>query len=253
MKNFRLTIEYDGTDYNGWQIQNRNQKRKGDKVRTIQGVLQDALYKIFSKKIKIISCSRTDSGVHARFHVANFKVSTTLHPSQIKRALNSILPNDIVVSELELADLDFNAQYEVSSKTYRYLIYNHDYLSPFIRRYVYHFRQPLDISNMRKAAKYLLGTHDFTAFKSSDGKDVDCKRTITRLQLRKKKKLIEIEIEADGFLYNMARNIIGTLIEIGRGKFSVRSMRKILKSKNRKIAGPTVPAKGLCLVDVKYE
>ena len=252
MRNFRLIVEYDGTDYNGWQIQDRNQKRKGGRVKTIQGILGDALFKLFSKKIKLISSSRTDSGVHAKAHIANFRVSTEMPPLQIKKALNSLLPGDMVIKKIEGVTLNFNAQYDALSKIYRYVICNQDYVSPFARRYVYHFRQPLDVSIMKKEAKALLGTHDFTAFKSSGEKAIDCKRTIKKLQVRKKNKFIEIYIEADGFLYNMVRNIVGTLIEIGRGKFPAGSMKKILKNKERQAAGPTVPAKGLWLISVKY-
>lgn len=252
MRNFRLTVEYDGTGYNGWQIQNRFQKRKGGKVKTIQGILEDTLFDIFSKKIHLISSSRTDSGVHAKAHIANFKVRTRLRPLEIKKALNSFLPDDIVIKKVEVADSDFNAQYDALSKTYRYVICNQDYVSPFVRRYIYHFRQPLDLSIMKKEAKILLGVHDFTAFKSSGGKAINCRKTIKRLQLRKKEGFIEIEIEANGFLYNMVRNIVGTLIEIGRGKFPAGSMKKILKNRDRRTAGPTIPAKGLCLIRVKY-
>lgn len=254
MRNFCLTIEYDGTDYNGWQIQDRNQRRRGGRVRTIQGALRDALYKIFSKKVTLISCGRTDSGVHAKSHIANFKISTSMQPLQIKKALNSILPGDIVVKKLEAVKPGFNAQHDALSKTYRYVICNRDYVSPFVRRYAYRFRQPLNARLMRREAKELLGTHDFSAFKTADGnfKQSGCVRTIKKLNIKNKKGFIEIEIEADGFLYNMVRNIVGTLIEIARGKFLPGSMKKILKSRNRKNAGPTVPARGLCLSGVKY-
>lgn len=253
MRNLCLTVEYDGTNYNGWQAQSRTQKRKGGRVKTIQGILESALFRLFAKRIKLISCGRTDSGVHAKTHIANFKVSTNLRPIQIKRALNTFLPDDILIKKIEVVTLDFNAQYDAVSKRYRYVICNQDYVSPFIRHYVYHFRQPLDISIMRKEAKCLLGLHDFRAFKSSKSKSTNCKRTIKKLEIRKKKSLIEIEVEANGFLYNMVRNIVGTLIEIGRGKFPSGSMRRILRTRNRKTAGPTVPAKGLSLINVKHK
>ena len=255
MRNFRLTIEYDGTNYNGWQIQSSTQRRKGGRVKTIQGVLQKALFKIFSKKITIISCSRTDSGVHAKSHIANFKTSTKLQPIQIKKALNSLLPRDIIVKKSEEVNPAFNAQYDALSKVYKYVIRNQVHVSPFVRNYVYHFRQPLNVSIMKSAAKALLGKHDFAAFKSSAGsreKNNNSIRTIKRLRISKKKEFVEIDVEADGFLYYMVRNIVGTLIEIGRGKFDQDNMGRILKTKNRKIAGPTVSPKGLCLTGVKY-
>lgn len=252
MRNFRITVEYDGTDYNGWQAQSKLKRRKSGRVKTIQGILEDALFKLFKKKLNLVSSGRTDSGVHAKAHAANFKVPTKLEPLQIKRALNSLLPHDIVVRRVVESALDFDAQHDVSSKTYRYVICNRDSVSPFVRRYVYHFRQRLDVSVMKREARVLVGTHDFSAFKSSDGKTASCRRTIKRLQVRKKNGFVEIEVEADGFLYNMARSIAGTLIEIGRGKFPPGSMKRILKSRNRKNAGPTVPARGLSLIDVKY-
>ena len=264
MRNFRLTIAYDGTDYNGWQIQSSTQYKKGGKVKTIQGVLENALFKIFLKKVRLTSSSRTDSGVHAKSHIANFKISTELQPAQIKKALNSFLPDDIIVKKAEEAAPDFNAQYDAINKKYRYVIRNHEDASPFFRRYVYHFRQPLDVLIMNKEAKALLGKHDFAAFKSSGGKRdvkkdsahlsarISSTRTIKALRVKKKKEFIEVDIEADGFLYNMVRNIVGTLIEAGRGKFRPGSVKKILKTKDRRTAGPTAPAKGLSLINVKY-
>lgn len=254
MKNIRLTVEYDGTRYNGWQIQDKDQKRKGGKVKTIQGVLEGALCDLSGERIRLISSSRTDSGVHALNHIANFKSSTKLNPLKIKKALNSVLPGDIVIKEAKEADADFNAQYDAVSKTYRYSICTGDYISPFLKKYAYHFRQPLNVRLMRNESAVLLGKHDFEAFKSAGGdpEKNNFVRTIKRLSVRRKNDLIEIEIEADGFLYNMVRNIVGTLIEAGRGRFSSGSAKKILESKNRKIAGPTVPAKGLFLLDVMY-
>ena len=256
MRNFRLTIEYDGTDYSGWQIQSSSQTRKRGRVKTIQGILQDALLKLFSKSIKIASSSRTDSGVHAKGHVANFMVETRLGPLRAKEALNSLLPRDIIVTKAEVVKPGFNSQYDASSKTYRYIICNRDCVSPFIRRYVCHFRQPLDLSLMRKEARVLLGKHDFAAFMSySPGrrkKTGNSVRAVKELRVRGNNGLIEIDIEADGFLYNMARNIVGTLLEIGRGRFTEGSMKTILRSRDRRKAGPTAPAKGLQLLKVRY-
>ncbi len=259
MRNIKLIIEYDGTNYNGWQIQDKNQKRKGGKVKTIQGVLEGALFNLLGERVRLISSSRTDSGVHAEGHVANFKTSTQMKPAQIRSALNTSLPADISVKKAEEAGFDFNSQYDSVSKTYRYLICNNDYISPFIKRYAYHFRQPLNIRLMREEAKALVGRHDFKAFKTAGGdkrtrkfEDRGSVRRIKRLDINNKNGIIEIIIEADGFLYNMARNIVGTLIEIGRGKFPGGSIKRILEKKERRLAGPTVPAKGLCLLEVKY-
>ena len=255
MKNIKLTIEYDGTNYNGWQIQDKAQRKKGGRVKTIQGVLEDALFNILASRVRLISSSRTDSGVHALNHVANFKSSTKLKSARIRKALNSLLPDDIVIKEAREVNKSFNARYDAVSKTYRYLISKGDYISPFIRRYAYHFRQPLDVALMKKEARALVGRHDFKAFMSntSGTERNNCVKTVKRLDIKEKNGLIEITIEADGFLYNMARNIIGTLIEVGRGKFSPGSARYILRKKDRRLAGPTIPAKGLCLVEVKSQ
>ncbi|MBU4377266.1 MAG: tRNA pseudouridine(38-40) synthase TruA [Candidatus Omnitrophica bacterium] len=257
MRNIKLTIEYDGTDYNGWQIQHKDQKRKGGRVKTIQGVLEGALFDLLGERVRLISSSRTDSGVHAENHTANFRSSAKLTSARIKKALNSLTPPDIVIKEAEEVRGDFNSQYDALSKTYRYLICNSEHISPFLRKYAYHFKQPLNFSLMRKEAKALIGRHNFSSFKSAykgsdGGQRKNSIRTVKRLEIRSKKGLIEIIIEADGFLYNMARNIAGTLIEAGRGRFPSGSARHILKKKDRRLAGPTAPAKGLCLLNVKY-
>ncbi|MBL7071270.1 MAG: tRNA pseudouridine(38-40) synthase TruA [Candidatus Omnitrophica bacterium] len=245
MTNFCLTLEYDGTGYSGWQIQ------KG-KVKTIQGILEDALFTIFHTKIRVISSSRTDSGVHARGHVANFKARTRMNARQVKRALNSLLPGDILVKKVSPVPPSFNAQFDALSKTYRYTIWNREYVSPFMRRYVYHFKQPLDSALMKREARSLIGKHDFTSFKASDGKIKNPVRKVKRLDISGRGGLIEIRIEAHSFLYNMVRNIAGTLVEVGRGRLPRGSVKKILKKKDRKTAGPTAPASGLCLESVKY-
>ena len=252
LTNYKLTIEYDGTDYNGWQVQNFAGRSKGP---TVQGVLEDALEKIFTNRIKLTSSSRTDSGVHAKAHAANFKVVTSLEPHTIKKALNSYTPNDILVKKVERVSDEFNAQHSVKSKVYRYVIYNGIDQSPFSVRYAYHFKQRLSLSLMRKEAGYFLGSHDFTSFKSSHGgvnKPKDSKRTIKRVDIKKRGSYIVIDLEADGFLYYMARNIVGTLIEVGRGKFSSGSVRHILSARDRRLAGPTAPAKALTLIKVQY-
>ncbi len=257
MRNIRLTIEYDGTGYSGWQAQHKKQKRKKGKVKTIQGVLEGALFDLLGERVRLISSSRTDSGVHARNHAANFRSPTKLTPDRVKRALNSLIPSDIAIKEAEEVGSDFHSRHDALSKTYCYVICNNDYISPFLRKYAYHFRQPLDLSLMRKEAKALIGRRNFCSFRSASkrsaaGPQFNCVRTLKRLEIRSEEGLIEIIIEADGFLYNMARNIVGTLIEVGRGRFSPGSALRILRKKDRTLAGPTAPAKGLCLVNVKY-
>ncbi len=255
MRNFRLTLEYDGTNYNGWQMQSRAQRKKDGRVKTVQGVFEDALFNIFSKRIKVASCSRTDSGVHAKAHVVNFKTETLLDARTIGKALSSLLPDDIIVKDVKEVDVSFNAQYDALNKTYRYSICDRDVISPFIRNYVYHFRQPLNIDIMRQEAKALLGKHDFSAFTSSNRGNGGIRnpvRTILALDVHRRGGIIQIDIQADGFSYRMVRNIVGSLIEVGRGRFPAGSIRKILDGKDRKKAGPAVPSNGLCLIDVTY-
>ncbi|MFH1779200.1 MAG: tRNA pseudouridine(38-40) synthase TruA [Candidatus Omnitrophota bacterium] len=244
MRNIKLIIEYDGTNYAGWQIQKN--------AKSIQGTLESALKRIIGEKVRLVSCGRTDSGVHAEGHVANFKTNSKISLVNLQRGLNSILPKDIVIKEAKEVPLDFNSRYDAKSKVYRYTILNRSYPQALYRNYFYYVPYKLGLNLMRREAKCLVGKHDFKSFQAADKKKRSSIRTIKKLNIKRKGDLIEIEIEADGFLYNMVRNIVGTLIEIGRGRFKAGSMKKILKAKNRDLAGPTAPAKGLCLVEVKY-
>lgn len=244
MRNIRLVIEYDGTDYAGWQIQKN--------AKSIQTTLEAALKRISNEKVRLISCGRTDSGVHARGHAANFKTSSKISLVNLQRGLNSALPRDIVIKEAKEVPLDFNSRFDAKSKLYRYTILNRPYPAALCRDYFYFVPYKLNLNLMKREAKCLLGKHDFKSFQAADKKERSSTRTIKKLDIRKKRDFIEIEIEGDGFLYNMVRNIVGTLIEIGKGRFEAGSMKKILKAKNRNLAGPTAPAKGLCLIEVKY-
>ncbi|MEI6832245.1 MAG: tRNA pseudouridine(38-40) synthase TruA [Candidatus Omnitrophota bacterium] len=245
MRNLKLEIEYDGTNYYGWQVQHSS--------KTIQYILQEALKKILQENIKLIVAGRTDSGVHAISQVANFKSSTKITFEKLRWALNCLLPEDIKVTRIKNVPLDFNSRFWAKSKIYRYTILNRKYSSALLSRRVYFFHYPLDIALMRKEAKILLGKHNFQAFQAADTRQRNPIRTIKRIKIFKGKSgLLHLDIEADSFLYNMVRNIVGTLLEIGRGRFSKGDMLKILKSKDRALAGPTVPAKGLYLVKVRY-
>ena len=243
MLNYKLIIEYDGTHYSGWQIQ-RDQ-------RTIQQEIEKHLSKILNSHIKIHGSGRTDAGVHALAQVANFKTASTIKPAVIKRALNSQLDKDIRIKSIIKAADDFHARFSAKSKTYRYQIALKE-PSAFERFYYNYIPYKLNLSLMKKEAKDLLGTHDFKSFQGSARLAKDTKRTITKVSLIKKSNKLYFTIEANGFLYNMVRNIAGTLIEIGRGKFPPGSIKKIIKNKDRKIAGPTAKACGLFLVGVKY-
>lgn len=245
MRNILLTIEYDGTNYCGWQIQK-------PRFKTIQQTIRDALKKILQEDILLVGASRTDAGVHARAQKANFKTKNKINLRKLKEALNGNLPVDIRVKTVQEVALDFHAQFFALEKRYRYTILNKRFSSPFLDRYVNLIKTPLDIKLMRKEARILLGRHDFSSFQGSSRIAKSPIRRIKKIKINKKGAIITIDIVADGFLYNMVRNIAGTLIEIGRGRFKKGSMNNILASKDRKKAGPTAPAKGLCLESIKY-
>ena len=249
MRNIKITIEYDGTDFHGWQIQDKGK-------RTVQGEIEKTLFKIFKRRIKVIGSGRTDSGVHAEGQVANFKTSSSMTPLQMLKALNVLLPEDVAIKKAEEAVEKFHAQYSVKSKIYRYTISNHLTRSSLGRNYCLHYPYPLNLGLMRKETKVLVGRRDFKSFQAAGSKKVpgpkNTIRTIKKIEIKKKNDIITIEIEADGFLYKMVRSIVGTLLAAASGRLSAGSMKKILKAKNRMLAGQTAPAKGLCLVEVKY-
>lgn len=253
MFNYKLEIEYDGSNYCGWQVQNQC------KVKTIQEAIEKTLEKILREKIKLIGSGRTDAGVHALCQVANFKTNAKISLKKLQRALNSLLPDDIAITGIEEVNLNFHSRFDAKSKIYRYLILNRGCPSPFLRNRVYFYPYPLDIKLMRQEAQYLLGKHDFKAFCAAGSNTKDTIRTIKYITIKKasyelkKSPLITIEIEAAGFLYNMVRNIIGTLIEIGRGRLKKGELKKILLAKDRRFAGPTAVARGLCLRKVNYK
>ncbi|MBN1526319.1 MAG: tRNA pseudouridine(38-40) synthase TruA [Candidatus Omnitrophica bacterium] len=244
MRNIKLTIRYDGTAYVGWQRQKNGV--------SVQEAVEKTLRKIIGEKICLIGAGRTDSGVHARGQVANFKTASHLAPERIKRALNSRLPEDIAVSAVEEAGTDFHAQFSALGKRYRYTILNSDAKDPFVRRFAYYCPQSLDLSEMRKAARHLVGKHDLKALQNSGSVRKDTVRMIRKIAIEKNGPLVYIDIEAAGFLYNMARNIVGTLIEVGRGKMPAVRVKEILSGKDRRYCGPTAPARGLCLIKVIY-
>jgi tRNA pseudouridine38-40 synthase len=260
LRNIKLTIEYDGTDYSGWQIQNKR------KERTIQEAIEKTLRKILQDKIKLIGAGRTDAGVHAKAQVANFKTNSKLSLGKLQKALNGELPEDISIVKAEEKGLNFHSRFNAKSKVYRYIILNRAYPSALLRNTVYFYSYTLNIQLMRQGAAHLLGKHDFKSFCVSASSAKNTVRTIKRINIKKmpydlrpgihdlnKGFLICIDIEADGFLYNMTRNIVGTLLEIGRGKLAPDSLKETLMSCDRRLAGPTAPAKGLCLMQVKYK
>lgn len=247
MRNFKLTIEYDGTDFHGWQSQT-------NAPRTIQGEMEKVLAHIFKKpRVVLVGSGRTDRGVHARGQVAHFLSETDMPADEIGRALNFNLPPDITIHKVEEVSLRFHAQLSAKSKTYQYTILNRSYPSALDRRTMYYFPRRLDIGLMQSEAELLLGTKDFSSFANSDpSRKGDAVRTVSRLDIVRDTDKILITITADGFLYKMVRNIAGTLIEVGAGRFPPGSLQTILERKDRSAAGLAVPPWGLCLQEVVY-
>lgn len=244
MNNIKLIIEYDGTNYHGWQYQTN--------ANTIQGEMLKAIKKITGENVNLIGAGRTDAGVHAKGQVANFKCNVRIPEKRLPYALNSVLPDDIVVKSAEIVDEDFHARKSALSKEYRYYILNSEQPSALLRNYVYHFRYRLNLDHMKRGAELLIGTHDFSAFKAAGGSVTSSVRTIKRLELNTIDEIIELVVEADGFLYNMVRIITGTLLLVGTGRMVWSDISQIIKSKDRNRAGPTVPPHGLYLYKVFY-
>lgn len=261
-KNIKLTIEYDGTNFHGWQTQAaRDSSQKQAKChthRTVQGEIEKVLRIIFKKNLKLIGSGRTDSGVHALGQVAHFKIHTSMPIAEMQNALNANLPDDIAIIKTEEVPLNFHAQYSVKSKTYRYTILNAAARCAQQRNFCLYYPYKLNIRKMREAAKDLVGRKDFKSFTASDpakrksNKMENTVRTIKRLAITKNGDNLIVDIEANGFLYKMVRNIIGTLLEVGRGKLTEGSIKQILAEKNRHAAGNTAKPKGLALIEVRY-
>lgn len=253
-----LKLEYDGTNYHGWQRQ--------DNAVTVQEVLENALKKITKEDISVTGCSRTDTGVHALGFVCNFYTQGNIPADRLPYALNSILPYDIVALECQEVFEDFHARYWAKGKKYRYRILNRGFPSAFERNYVCHWPYPLDIDLMQEAARFFIGEHDFKAFMSSGSAVKDTVRNVYDLTVDKKvavctkgymnnQKLnheIIIEISANGFLYNMVRIIVGTLIYVANGKIKLEDIPDIIMQGDRRKAGITAPPQGLYLVEVYY-
>ena len=244
MRNIKLTIAYDGTDYKGWQVQKNG--------RTVQEEIEKAALRAFGKKTRVHGAGRTDAGVHAKAQGAHLKVPESIPVKRIALALNSSLPEDIAVTSAKEVAEDFHSRYQAKRKHYRYSIFNAKSKDPFNSRFSWRVPYMLDLKLIRKEARVLVGKHDFKSFQAAEKKERTSVRKIFFIDIKKKGSWITIDIEGDGFLYNMVRNITGTLVEIGRGYLPPGSMSKILKGKNRKLAGPTAPAKGLTLIEVKY-
>jgi tRNA pseudouridine38-40 synthase len=244
MKNIKLTIEYDGSNYCGWQRQKNGI--------SIEDTVELAIKKIVNEEIKIIGSSRTDAGVHARGQVANFITSSKIPVDKLPGAINSQLPKDIVIIDAAEVSKEFHSRYSSIGKRYSYRIINRKIPPAIMKNYVSHCPYILEFDKMLRASEYFIGTYDFSAFKSTGSSVKTSVRTINCLELKKENDMITMYIEADGFLYNMVRIISGTLIDVGRGRIPSENIPEILANKDRKLAGQTAPAMGLCLEMIYY-
>ena len=245
MRNIKFIIEYDGTKYNGWQSQKNGIG--------IQEMVTNAIHQVTGEDIKINGSGRTDAGVHAMGQTANFLTDSTIPVEKFPTAVNSFLPKDIVIKSAEEMDDKFHARYSVKGKKYMYIINNSKIRSALDFYREYHINQELDYKKMKKASEYFEGTYDFRGFMASGSSVKDTIRTITKVQMKKRDDgRIIFSFTGDGFLYNMVRIIVGTLVEVGLGKIKPEEITDIIKSKDRARAGKTVPAQGLYLVEVYY-
>jgi tRNA pseudouridine38-40 synthase len=255
MKKIKLLLEYDGTAYQGWQIQ-----KKG---LTIQGILEDRIKRVTGRQSRFVAASRTDAGVHALGQVVAFGTESRLDTEKIKRALNALLPKDIRVLRVSEVNDSFHPRNSAKKKSYFYIISNQRESSAFLYRYTWLVQQPLKLTDMRKAANVLIGKHDFSSLRGTGSSTKNTVREVFSLIIEHfeeiefmtvsiKGEFIKIRIEADGFLRHMVRNIAGTLVEIGRGRISASGMEEILKSHDRRLAGSTAPPNGLFLERIIY-
>jgi tRNA pseudouridine38-40 synthase len=265
VRNIRLVIAYDGTDFHGWQQQWG--------VPTIQDALQAAIEKVTGERVRVWGSGRTDAGVHALNQVANFKTDCPIPCENLVKALNHVLPPTVRVKEAQEVSERFHARYDVRAKTYRYRILQTPICSPFLWRFVWHYPFPLSHEPMGEAARLIEGEHDFTSFAAaqtkeseagsqnsecrtpnpqSRGKEMVKRIFSSRLLWRPRTSMLVYEISGNGFLHHMVRNVVGTLVEVGRGKLAPQDITRILAARDRTLAGPTAPAQGLCLVKVEY-
>ena len=245
MRNIKLTIEYDGKDFNGWQ-------KQPNKL-NIQGTIEQAIKNITGEDVELNASGRTDAGVHALGQVANFKTNSEIPIEKFAIAINSKLKKSIVIKKAEEVDERFHSRLNCKRKTYRYIINNSPEGTAIYRYLETHIPQKLDIKKMEQALKYFEGEHDFKAFKASGTSSKSSVRTIYKTQIYKKEDRIIIELTGNGFLYNMVRIIAGTLVDVGLGKIEPPQIENIIKEKKRENAGKTLPPNGLYLVSVEYE
>ncbi|MBO4281076.1 MAG: tRNA pseudouridine(38-40) synthase TruA [Lachnospiraceae bacterium] len=244
MRRIRLTIAYDGTDYCGWQ--------KQDGAPSVQETVEDAIRKLTGEQAEVIGASRTDSGVHALGQTAVFDTESPVPADRFVPALNSFLPDDIRITESEEVPESFHPRFDAHRKRYEYRIFIGNVCPPMRFRYVHHLREVPDVTAMQEAASYIVGTHDFTSFCAAGAQVKTKVRTVTSIQVEKAGDEIVIAVEGDGFLYNMIRIIAGTLVNAGLGRTKPAEIPGIITGMDRSLAGPTLPAKGLCLCKIWY-
>jgi tRNA pseudouridine38-40 synthase len=243
-KKYLLIIEYEGTAYHGWQIQKNGI--------TVQELVEKALTKITKTKTTVLSSGRTDAGVHAEGMPAHFITESKMKPFEFLFALNSHLPLDITVREVRKVPMAFNARGSVKRKLYRYTILNRDHPSALNYRRSWFIPHILDVAAMRRGVKYILGRHDFTSFRAGNCNAKTPIRTLDRVEIFKEGDFLKLEFEGKGFLKHMVRNLVGTLVHVGRKRIPARQVKSILETQNRRVAGPTAPAQGLSLIKVFY-
>lgn len=243
--NYKLTISYDGSRYKGWQ-------RLGDTDMTIQHKIENVLFERFSLPVEVHGSGRTDAGVHAIGQVANFTVEEDITPKELKEYLYRYLPDDIVVTSVKKAEERFHARLNATEKTYVYKIYNDFYHNPFLRKQLLHVQENLDMEAMKKAASYFIGEYDFSAYTTAKSKKNSTTRKIESIEILKAGHEIDISITGNGFLHNMVRKIVGTILEVGLGNMKATEVAGIIGAKDRAKTGTMAPARGLYLLKVKY-
>lgn len=244
MRRLLLTIKYDGTDYHGWQVQKN--------AVTVQEVFQNAVEKVFGSRLNVIGCSRTDSGVHANMYCLTLDTDMNIENENVVMAINGFLPNDISVYNCQTVDIDFHPRYSCKSKEYIYIVNNAKIRDPFLARYSYYYRRSIDAEYLNREAKAFIGSHDFSGFCSVKSDVEDTVRTVESFDVWRQGDLVYFKVSADGFLYNMVRIMVGTLLFINEGKIAEGELKSVIDSCNRKRAGKTAPPQGLYLNKVVY-
>lgn len=245
IRNLKLTLRFVGTAYHGWQVQKN--------APTVQETLQDALQAVLGERPGVTGCSRTDAGVHANEYICNFRTMSCIPCENLRRALNANLPRDIAVRACDTAGPEFHARYSACGKEYIYKVWNEAARDPFLEGYALTYSYPLDLPAMQTAAEAFLGEHDFQSFCAAGSSVQDTVRHVTLFEVTRDAGLVQFRVRADGFLYNMVRIMVGTLLSVSQGRIGSGDIPDILQARNRAEAGPTAPAHGLYLNKVFYD